>query len=89
MPYFDTELIEEKTEKNPVTDLVQLSYVLPKASLNMLPKRVEARLLQQYGHLYRTDYEFKWAYCKYFWEGHVEFPSVKIEDLEILVHDKQ
>ena len=88
VPYFDTEFIEEKTEKNPVTDLVQLSYVLPKESLNLLPKRVEAKLLQQYGHLYKTDYEFKWAYCKYFWECHVEFPSIEIEDLERLVNDR-
>tara|TARA_B110000037_G_scaffold99078_1_gene116005 strand:+ start:5766 stop:7349 length:1584 start_codon:yes stop_codon:yes gene_type:complete len=88
VPYFDTDLLEEKSEKNPVTELVQLSYVLPKTSLNLLPKRVETKLLQQYGHLYKTDYEFKWAYCKYFWECHVEFPTVEISDLEKLVNDR-
>ena len=71
-----------------MTELVQLSYVLPKASLNLLPKRVETKLLQQYSHLYKTDYEFKWAYCKYFWECHVEFPTVEIEELEKLVNDR-
>ena len=81
VPYFDTELIEPQP-CNPVTDKVQLSYVLPRHSLNLLPKKIENRLLQEYGHLYRTDYEFKWAYCKYFWECHVGFPNVSIDDLE-------
>ena len=85
VPYFDTELVEEKA-KNPVSELVQLSYVLPRNSLSLLPKKIETQLLEQMKELYREDYEFEWAYCKYFWECHVKYPSVKIEDLERIVH---
>jgi len=84
VPYFDTDLIEKK-EKNPVKEEVQLSYVLPRKSLYLLPRRIEHKLLQQYNDLYRLDYEFKWTYCKYFWECHVEFPEVDVEKIEILV----
>ena len=87
VPYFDTELVDE-VEKNPVTELVQLSYVLPRNSLYLLPKRIETQLTQQMSESYREDYEFEWAYCKYFWECHVKYPSVKIEDLEGIV-DKE
>jgi 5'-3' exonuclease len=86
VPYFDSELIEP-VEKNPVTELVQLSYVLPKNSLYLLPKRIETKLLEQYGNMYKSDYEFKWAYCKYFWECHVEFPTMEITDLEKVIVD--
>jgi 5'-3' exonuclease len=87
VPYFDTELVDEK-EKNPVTEIVQLSYVLPKNSLYLLPKRIEARLTQKLGDMYREDYEFEWAYCKYFWECHVKYPVVKIDELENIVDEK-
>ena len=87
VPYFDTELVDE-VEKNPVTELVQLSYVLPRNSLYLLPKRIETQLTQQMSDMYREDYEFEWAYCKYFWECHVKYPPVKIDDLERIV-DKE
>ena len=84
VPYFDTDLLEKK-EKNPVKEEVQLSYVLPRKSLYLLPRRIEHKLLHEYNDLYRLDYEFKWVYCKYFWECHVEFPEIDVEKIEILV----
>ena len=81
IPYFDTEMVEPQ-EKNPVKEIVQLSYVLPRQSLRFLPKRTEAKLLSEFDQLYQENYEFEWAYCKYFWEGHVKFPEIKIERLE-------
>jgi len=86
VPYFDTELIEQQP-RNPVSDRVQLSYVLPRHSLHLLPKKIENRLLQHFGRLYKTDYEFKWAYCKYFWECHVEFPEINLSELEKTVNE--
>jgi len=86
IPYFDTEMVTEK-EKNPVIDLVQLSYVLPKQSLYLIPRKLENTLLKKYSSLYKTDYEFTWAYCKYFWECHVNFPSHNIYELEAMVND--
>jgi len=84
IPYFDTNLLEPR-EKNPVKEIVQLSYVLPRQSLRFLPKRTEAKLLSEFDELYQENYEFEWAYCKYFWEGHVKFPEIKIERLEELL----
>jgi 5'-3' exonuclease len=84
IPYFDTELIVTK-EKNPVLDTVQLSYVLPRNSLYLLPKKIESNLLQNCDDLYKTDYEFVWAYCKYFWECHVEFPHCDVKKIEDLI----
>jgi len=84
IPYFDTELVEMK-EKNPVLDTVQLSYVLPRNSLYLLPRKIETKLLQNCDDLYQTDYEFVWAYCKYFWECHVEFPHCDVKKIEDLI----
>jgi 5'-3' exoribonuclease 1 len=86
VPYFETELVEPKVP-NPVTELVQLSYVLPKNSLYLLPKRIENKLLHQCGDMYKNNYEYKWAYCKYFWECHVDFPEINLSELEKIVNE--
>ena len=84
IPYFDGDLLEEK-EKAPVLDMVQLSYVLPKNSLYLLPRKIETKLLKEYPDMYKNDFDFVWAYCKYFWECHVDFPEMDINKLESLV----
>jgi 5'-3' exoribonuclease 1 len=83
IPLFDITFIEEK-ERNPVTELVQLCYVLPKHSLNLLPAKLY-EILKDKEELYPENCEFVWAYCRYFWESHVELPEINIEDLEELV----
>ena len=84
IPYFDTTMVEEKPY-NPVSEIFQLSYVLPKNSLYLLPKKIETVLLKNHDNLYRNDYEFQWAYCKYFWESHVEFPDININELQTTI----
>ena len=86
IPHMDTQFLKRK-QKDPIEDLVQLCYVLPKQNLNLLPVEVNIVLLQRLGHLYGDDYEFKWAYCRYFWESHAELPRLHIETLEDVVFE--
>ena len=84
IPYFDKEFIENKPSK-PVNELVLLSYVLPQQSLNLLPDKLYKSLLTYHSNWYKTDCEFIWAYCRYFWESHVQLPHIDIDELEDFV----
>jgi 5'-3' exoribonuclease 1 len=81
VPLFPTEFVAEKPF-NPVTEIVQLCYVLPKHSLNLLPKNLGQALQKNYKNWYRSDCEFVWAYCRYFWESHVQMNEIDIAELE-------
>jgi 5'-3' exonuclease len=84
IPHMDTQFLKPK-DKEIIEDLVQLCYVLPRENLNLLPLEVNIVLLQRLGHLYGSDYDFKWAYCRYFWESHADLPRLYIETLEEVV----
>jgi 5'-3' exonuclease len=73
IPYFDTTLVSVKA-KNPVTPIEQLCYVLPKSSHYLLPQKVHAQIKPEW---YSTNCRFQWAFCKYFWESHIDMPTVK------------
>jgi 5'-3' exonuclease len=88
IPHMDTQFLKRK-EKEPIEDLVQLCYVLPRQNLNLLPVEVNIVLLQRLGHLYGDDYEFKWAYCRYFWESHVEMNEININELERFIEENR
>jgi hypothetical protein len=47
----------------PVTELFQLYYVLPKSSAYLLPAYLREKKEEE-----SDDYEFIWCFCKYFWE---------------------
>jgi 5'-3' exonuclease len=81
VPYFDTNLLEVKP-KNPVSPLVQLSYVLPKSSHYLVHPNIRALLKAEW---YNDDCSFKWSFCKYFWEAHVCLPEIHISELEVLI----
>jgi 5'-3' exonuclease len=87
MPHLDTALFPNTTPhvKNPVRDLVQLCYVLPIASHGLLPAAIAEKLKRYYSHYYCDKLDFKWSYCKYFWEAHTELPHIRISELERVV----
>lgn len=90
MPHLDTALFPcapngGTPAKNPVRDLVQLCYVLPMASHGLLPSLVAEKLKRSYSYYYSDKLDFKWSYCKYFWEAHTELPHIRISELERVV----
>ena len=74
--------------KEPIRDLVQLCYVLPRASHALLPPYVERALMRSKLASKYTDngsHNFKWAYCKYFWECHTDLPALDLRELDKIV----
>ena len=84
VPYFEHTFVPEQRE-NPVTPLVQLSYVLPPTSMDLLPLQLKATLLLEKPAWYVGNYVFVWSFCKFFWEAHVELPHIDIKELEDVV----
>ena len=86
IPYFNTEFIETKMER-PVSELVQLCYVMPRQSLQFLPDNLYKAIIKHRIDQYKTDCDFSWAYCKYFWECHPNLPYIDVDELEQFVNN--
>lgn len=86
IPHFKTSFLDKTNTNVPIPPLLQLSYVLPKCSLNLLPTNIRAKLLDKYEHLYPDDTEFVWSYCKYFWESHAKLPEIDLIKINGLIN---
>jgi len=84
IPAFEVEFLDV-LPPDPVLPLVQLSYVIPRKSLYLVPRKLQEILLSKYSENYRENYEIEWAFCRYFWEAHVKFSEININKLEELV----
>jgi 5'-3' exonuclease len=85
VPFAVSHTFVSHKEQNPVTPLVQLSYVLPPVSMDLLPLQLKVKLLLEKPDWYIGNYNFLWSFCKFFWEAHVDMPHIDIKELEDIV----
>ena len=84
VPYFEHTFVPLQP-KQPVSPLAQLCYVLPPSSMALIPFQLHKKLLAEQPDWYVGNYVFLWAFCKFFWEAHVELPYIEMDVLEGLV----
>ena len=79
IPYFNSELVIPPN-KSIIHPHLLLAYVLPRNSLNLIPNdKIIKLLLEKFPEQYKNDYKFQYAFCRYFWEGHVMFPELDFQ----------
>ena len=84
IPTFNTTLIEDKNTY-PIHEYTQLSYVLPKNSLNLLPTKIQHFLTKNYPNLHNDNCKILWYFIRYFWESHIDLPHIDINKLNTLI----
>ena len=47
--------------------------------------RFRERLLREKGHWYNDDCPIYGAFCKYFWESHVDLPHIPLDEVKAIV----
>ena len=86
IPSFSIEFVENKPPIA-ISHYTQLAYVLPKNSLyELLPRNIYDKIICN-SAWYEDDCDFKWNYCRYFWEAHVHLPDIPINSLEAIVNN--
>ena len=83
VPYFETKLINPSNSPTyAVTPLVQLSYVLPRSSMYLLPDALHRALIKAHPDWYGYEHHpLLWAFTKYIWESHAKLPEIDIKEL--------
>ena len=54
--------------------------------MGLIPNNLRKKLLEEQPEWYVGNYIFLWAFCKFFWEAHVDLPHIDINILEKIVN---
>ena len=73
----------QNVKSEPFSPYVQLAYVLPKQSFDLLPSIVRDDLLNKWSQYSVDEFPFQWAFCRYFWEAHAVLPTVPLNVLQL------
>ncbi len=80
LPSWDMNLIDKKPH-NPVTENLQLSYVLPSEYHYLLDQKYQNKI-HNLSYFKQKNYNMEWSFCRYIWECHLILPEIDIEELE-------
>jgi len=81
IPYLNIDFIDFKNNTH-IDSNTQLCYVLPNKSQNLINVNILYNVKNKFKDLYDDDVKIKWSFCKYFWECHIEFKTIDIDDLD-------
>jgi 5'-3' exonuclease len=87
IPCFNEELLEQ--DKSPLPSCIsQLLYVLPYDDYNLIP--VDSKYIKsidkEYIQLSETNFPIHFDFCKFFWEGYVDFNYIDLKRLDNTVN---
>jgi 5'-3' exonuclease len=90
IPCFDEELVHQDKCKLP-SSISQLLYVLPYDDYNLIPIKIEfskfSKLIdKEYINLTETNFPIHFDFCKFFWEGYVDFNYIDLKRLDYTVN---
>ena len=80
--YMSTGVSENFSENSPVSPSVQLAYVLPTAQHGLLNPKTRDFISKYDSNLYPSEIKYKWAFCRYLWEAHVDLPKISLEKMK-------
>lgn len=85
IPYFNNEINILK-ELNPYPGLCSLIFIIPPNSYNLLPEKIKKYFYDKYDikNYNILNMSFKYAYCKFFWEAHINDEIINKYDINII-----
>lgn len=82
IPKLNMDFINSSSKYNhPFSSDLQLAYVLPPSNHYLLSERNRNILKKEYNNFYTDSIDYKWAFCRYFWESHIILPEIDIDEL--------